>query len=281
MKYDIHDPLMQKIIANFQKKNDEELLEIYKSQIGPTQWSYEAFDAAEYVLTGRGIELPKIEKKSEEEIDQEVEEEWKKEKIEIKSAISFFIPRYNELSIFIISFSLMYLLAVSKPFKKVAGSYVASGDPRGIIVLLMMIGGMSFSIFHVFSQKEKGVLDKALMLYFTVIVSGLIGLTASVHILEEAKGIFILFPIWNIINCALLLLLYRFSIIDISAISDIDITPTQLLIGTSTALAVLVVCHFFLEYHWSITFSIAVAYATSINHAVEKIFFRDSKTQGD
>ena len=90
--------------------------------------------------------------------------------------------------------------------------------------------------------------------------------------LKDSHGILIAFPIWNFVNGALLLIMYRFEIIDESSIVDDNATAFQVIFGSMVVVATLIVCRFVFKLYWAITFSICVTYASNFNGIVQSLF---------
>lgn len=68
------------------------------------------------------------------------------------------------------------------------------------------------------------------MLLFAVLVTGGTGLYAGWLMLDRSRGWLIIFPVWNIVNGALLLVLARLRIIDTDCIVDEKATFGQVLL---------------------------------------------------
>ena len=152
-------------------------------------------------------------------------------------------------------------------------------DPRTYIALGLFISGVLFSLYHVFTPRQKSDWEKTAMLFFAVIVNGISGIAAGMHMLNDSKGILMLFPIWNIINGGFLLLMYRFDIIDESSIVDDNATSLQVILGSTIVVAALLVSRLFFELYWATTFSICVSYATNINGTVQDFFSKTKKEE--
>lgn len=145
-------------------------------------------------------------------------------------------------------------------------------DPRSYIALVLFVLGILFSLYHVFTSRQKTDWEKTAMLFFAVMVNGLGGVAAGMHMLENSHGLLMVFPIWNIVNGVLLLLMYRCHIIDERSIVDENATPFQVLLGSIVIVATFVVCRFVVEMYWAITFSICVTYASNVNGTVQSLF---------
>jgi hypothetical protein len=115
------------------------------------------------------------------------------------------------------------------------------------------------------------------MLVFAVMTNALCGLLASGHILDnwgDAPTILIVFPLWNGINCLLLLLLFRVGVINETSITDENARTGEVIFGFVIVLGIFVVCRFVFELYWALTFSICTVYATSFSDALGAMFGR-------
>lgn len=189
--------------------------------------------------------------------------------------IDLFVPRYDELSLFLMSLSFFLVYFLDPDLNALAYKFlITEFDPRlysFYAVFLLFICGAAFSIYHVFTTAQKTDSEKFAMLYFAVLVNGLTGLLAGAHLLQTSHGYLKVFPVWNILNSLLLLLLYRFHLIDESAIADDNATPYQVVAGGAVVLVVFLVCQFVFRLHWTITFSVCVCYATNVNSFLQRL----------
>jgi hypothetical protein len=184
-------------------------------------------------------------------------------------------PRYDEVTLFSMSVTFILLLLISKTMRMDLYKLMFHKfDIRIVLFVIIFLGGIAFSIFHAFSTREKHFEEKAAMLLFAVFVSAGTGIGAGVHMLQTATGWLILFPIWNVTYGALLLLMFRFRAIDVTSVSDRDASRGQVMVGLVAVLIILICCQFWFRLHWAITFSICIAYTTSLDKAVRSVFGR-------
>lgn len=178
---------------------------------------------------------------------------------------SLFVPRYNALSLFLMSFAFGLLFMTHADLRAgVHFVFFDDFDPRRVLAFVGSSLGFLYSLFLVFSTRPKTDKEKGLMLCFAIIVNGFGGIAAGLHMLGSSSGILIVFPLWNMINGAMLLLLFRLKVIDEDCIGDESATFVQVIFGGVVVVAVFLVCSFALELHWAITFSICVAYASHV-----------------
>jgi hypothetical protein len=185
----------------------------------------------------------------------------------------FFIPYYDETTLFVMGVTFILLFLSSKTMRADLHKLIVHDfDVRIIICLLFFVVGMVFSILHAFSKREKNIGEKAAMLLFAVFVSAGTGIYAGRHMLETSVGWLIIFPIWNIINGVLLLLMLRMKVIGIDCISDSNAAGGQISLGLIAAIIIFICCQYFFKLHWAITYSICIAYTTSLDKAVQSVF---------
>jgi hypothetical protein len=191
----------------------------------------------------------------------------------------FFIPKYDELSLFMMSVAFLLVFFTNSQLR--SGLFKLLGEPKdrgGIILcLLLFTAGLVLSLYHVFTEREKNIAEKFVMLFFAILTNAISGIFASAYVLSksaDAPCIFILLPLWNIMNCIILLVLFRMGVINPDNISDEDVRPFETLLGFIIILAIFAVCQFAFKLYWAITFSICVIYATSFSDALASMFHR-------
>jgi hypothetical protein len=129
-------------------------------------------------------------------------------------------------------------------------------------------------VYHVFTAREKTEVEKWGMLIFAVLTNAVSGIVAGIYVLktDNVRNWLIIFPVWNIINGVLLLLMLRLKIIDESCISDRDATLVQIILGLIAVLVIFIFCNYVFKLYWAITFSICIVYTTSFDKALQSIF---------
>jgi len=185
---------------------------------------------------------------------------------------SFLVPHYDETSLFVMSITFVLLYLVNKTMRTDLHKLVFyDSDIRLIIVALCFVAGMVFSVFHAFSTRQKNIGEKIAMLVFAVLVSAGTGIYAGIHMLKNSGGWLIIFPIWNIINGILLLIMLRTGAVNVDCISDRNATSAQVVMGLFSTVVVLVCCQYFFKLHWAITYSICICYTVSFDKAVQSV----------
>ena len=193
----------------------------------------------------------------------------------VKKAFSFLAPRYDDLTLFALSLSFLLLWLIDADLRRDLAKVFLEGWSGDITIWLMVaLIGMALSLLNVFLQREKSDLEKSTMLVFAVVVTAGTGLYAGWIMLHQSKGWLLIFPAWNILNGGLLLLLFRLGIVDTDCIVDEPAGFAEVVITAFCVPVLLTVCHYWLELHWTITFSIAVAYTLSLHNGIRDVFGR-------
>ncbi|MHC4482695.1 MAG: hypothetical protein ACYSW4_04025 [Planctomycetota bacterium] len=202
------------------------------------------------------------------------------EHVPAKRKRHFLIPDYDEVTLLAMSVMFVLLYITSRTMRadlhKLLSSMSGEGRGRSILGVALLgvffFAGICFSVFHAFSTREKNIGEKAAMLLFAVLVSAGTGIYAGMHMLTTRAGWLIVFPIWNIINGILLLIMFRFSIVNVDCISDRDATGVQIVLGLIAAAIIFICCQYFFKLHWAITYSICICYIVSFDRAVQSVF---------
>ena len=211
----------------------------------------------------------------------------------------FLFPTFNNLSLFMIGLSFLLVFLFNESVR--SGLYKIMREPRKahtiIVLLLFAAGGLVLSLLHVFTKRQKSKIEKYAMLCFAIVTNAVCGILASLHILgispddprafsilhiwdvlnsEDGPSvfyrIFLILPVWNILNCVFLLLSLRAGLIDERNISDEQAGRMEVLLGFIVTGCIFVLCQFLFKLYWAITFSICVIYATSFGDTLGSVF---------
>lgn len=185
----------------------------------------------------------------------------------------FFVPKYNEIAIFLMAIAFVLLVLFDLDLKTsiksvIHKAFVSHAYGRetvwAFMVAVLFISGFILSIYHVFSSKRKSETEKTLMLVFALGISGFAGIIAGLQVINDYHGLLIVFPVLNILSSVVLLYLIGFA--EHSIISDEDALLQELLFGSVITGIVFYFCQFRFNFHWSITFSICVTYVMIFNN---------------
>jgi len=189
-----------------------------------------------------------------------------------------FVPHYDELSLFTMSYIFILLVLVNNPpgtwnFSNIS---ITVFHPGLILILSAFLGGLVLCIYHAFSQRKKTSFEKKIMMFFAAIINGFTGIWGGTYILVHSnEWTLSVFPIWNIISGYILIGLLRTSNIEEECIADENVTIGQILLSSTIVTGIFYVCHYVFVLNWAMTFSISVAWATNLSSPVNSLVFRE------
>ena len=187
--------------------------------------------------------------------------------------LGFFIPTYDELSLFLMAVTLIALYLTNSEMRdETIGFAMRLNSWRLGIYLALFLVAMFLCLFHVFTPRKKTDAEKGIMLLFAVTMNAASGIVAGLYLWEHSRGWLLIFPVWNIINSALLVLMVWFNVIDERCIADRDATAKQTILGLIAVFVIFIFCNYVLKLHWAITFSICIVYTTSFDKALQSVF---------
>lgn len=190
-----------------------------------------------------------------------------------KAAASPLLPRYDELTLFVLSTAFLMLLGISPEIKAdLSNAMWFVHDGRIIVVLSVAVIGMVLSLFGIFVKGPKPDLVKWPMLIFAVSITAGTGIYAGYVTLKNAQGWLIVFPAWNIINGVLLLAMLRAGLMGTDCIIDRRAKFSQVVVALVCVGVVLGVCEHLFRLHWAITYSICVGYTMGLHHGLTSVF---------
>jgi len=183
--------------------------------------------------------------------------------------LHYFIPQYDEIALFAMSLTCALLLAVAafSPNLSIQINSSRDVDPRIIVAIAVFLSGLVLSLYHAFTDRPKTSLEKSFMLFFAVVLNSISGILAGMYQLSTASGWLVLFPLVNIINSAVLLLMPR-GVLSEANISDQHASRNQFAVTATAVLILFSACHYLFALLWFQTLSICVAYATNLGRAV-------------
>jgi hypothetical protein len=193
-------------------------------------------------------------------------------------------PHYDETTLFSMSAMFVILCVADSTMRadlhKLFASFRHRDHPFTLLLMLIpFLAGLAFSVFHAFSRRQKTIPEKTAMLLFAVLVSAATGLYAGNYMIQHSEGCWLLiFAVWNVIYSGLLLikfaLMFRTGPIDVTYVSDQNAAPAQVILTLFAVVVIFICCRYWLGLHWAITFSICIAYTTSLDRAVRAVFGR-------
>lgn len=128
--------------------------------------------------------------------------------------------------------------------------------------------------FRMLMQKEEMELKKEIILFFTILINAGTGIIAGLYVKSNitTPTWLLVFPIWNILNGALMVCMFYTRFIDEECISDRRATPLRIFLGIIAIVAIFLLCNYVFKLYWAITFSICMVYTTSFDRALQNAF---------
>lgn len=177
----------------------------------------------------------------------------------------FFSPAYDELTLFIVTVALFTLAIIDETFWD---SLYALENPVAIMGgLIMVIIGGYVSCLHAFSKRPKYGIEKATLLSYAVIVNAYTAVVTFWHLLSTTDNFhwLFIFPTINAISAVILAWGWKNNQVDHqTAILDHDYDKKTIIIHGILALMILLISRYYYLNHWSISFSVCLAYITNL-----------------
>jgi hypothetical protein len=185
----------------------------------------------------------------------------------------FLVPNYDELTLFLTAVTFVILFFTNVTLQNDISRFLMRLDVwRRYIYVILFMAGVFMCLYHVFTKRKKTDLEKGIMLLFAVTINAATGIIAGVYMIKESAAWLLIFPIWNIANSLLMILMQYANIFDVDCIADRNATSRQVILGLVTVLIIFTFCNFIFKMNWAITFSICIIYATSFDRALQSVF---------
>jgi hypothetical protein len=186
----------------------------------------------------------------------------------------FFFPKFSELSLFMMGVAFILVFSSTESLiSRLYAFHVRHLELGSVIIAtlgVVFIVGLGLCLYFVLSEWEKSRFEKYTMLCFAILSNAFCGIYTSMYIMNKsagASGIFFIVPIWNIINCVLML-----GAFSEKNISDEKATILEVFFGLIIIVGIFGICRFVFEIYWALTFSICVIFATGFSDASDAIF---------
>ena len=201
----------------------------------------------------------------------------------------WYIPTYDEQSLFLTAFTLLLLLILSNKYIKSVPLLLLNRQVKNdlftplihqftfimafipFILFTIILPGFLLSFYHIFTKREKTRIEKYLMMLFAVITNATIGIVAGIYIVRQCPVWLLIFPILNIINCIFILIMLDARILNETCIIERKTTPARVVLGLITTIVIFILCNYAFKLYWAITFSICIIYAINFDRAVQNV----------
>ena len=190
----------------------------------------------------------------------------------------YLLPSFDELSIFIMSYSFFFLLVANDVFKSDLNKFLFHEfDLRSILMFVLICMGAVLSTYHLFTSRKKTRFEKWVMLFSVAILNVIIGFNAFFYFLDHLEKFSILFAVWNFVNGMLLLALVKGDAVNESAISDWNAPFYMAIVSIVIVSIIAITCQYYFRLYWAFSLSITIAYCTTINSFIIKVLQHFSK----
>jgi hypothetical protein len=170
---------------------------------------------------------------------------------------NYFIPRYDELTLYLHGVSFVMLVALNSDFRFFFLS-LTNESLKAVIIKAIVFIGAFFSIFNALVQRKKSDFEKMTMLMFAIFSNLYVSIYALDHQWDagdQPLGLSQYVAMFNFLYTLLLMVLLRTGAIDDSSISDEDVPYCQVMVVTIPIVLVYLFCQFILNASWYTTYS--------------------------
>ncbi len=185
-----------------------------------------------------------------------------------------FLPTYDELHLFVFSFTLILFFIVKFPSMLGAGNFIPETNGAGPVILsIVLITGVCLSIYHAFSKGKIGHYEKLVLFLFASFINGFSGIWVGTYLLSmSAQWSWVLvFPIMNILSSFIILSEVRYRVeegeVD-ECIEDKNVRLSEVAVSVLIVGIVFLITYYYLKIHEMTIFSICVAYGTNLNRVI-------------
>ncbi len=187
-----------------------------------------------------------------------------------------FEPTFDELTLFVLAYTCVLLIGVNT-FRSIKSVEIHQ-SMDGLVVLLpatTITFGIALSLYHAFSRRKKGRLEKQIMFLFASLVTGFAGIWGGTYLLSNSEkwSWVLVFPVINIVS-SFLILGSKNRVLDERCIDDRNVTITEVAFSAAIVTTAYFITAHYLHYHWAATLSICVAYGTNLNRLIINILLR-------
>lgn len=275
-------------IQNAQKNSTEVIVPerfTFKEVICPSCYKKDSIDPASYLICSDcmikmedSIEFYRKQSQIPEAINPQ-----KKDPLTEK-IYKFLYPDFDELSVFLMSFSLLLLFCLNAECRtdliELIKPNLSNQATSSLISLCISIGvsliilfGMAASFVHILIVSKKDIFSERLMKAFALITLMFIGIKSGYYVLENQNYMWIVSPVWNFLMA--LACYTGLGMIDEIPFNQADAKISQTILSIILVSIIFYILNYVLQLYWPIIFSLCVNYVVCINRgAVNSKFFK-------
>lgn len=168
-----------------------------------------------------------------------------------------FMPNPTEASMFVMASTILLITLTSTDIWSEI-SYAISGEESGkaVLVLIYILMGIYFSIFHAFSQRKRTEFENQNLKWFSVVTLALASISTAVYIFNSKEFGYIIFTIWSTLQAILLMFFsggkYAGEFVELPTRNA---KLLEILLGLLVVITVISLNKLFFAKHWSLVFS--------------------------
>lgn len=184
----------------------------------------------------------------------------------------WFIPRYNELTTYLIALTYIVVFASYQDFRKIVISLLQDRSIRGedimliITLVFVVVSGFTLSIFHVFFKGKKSAAAKYSMVAFALVTNGWVSIVAGIELITRESSILLIFPLANIVIGVLYL--YQIGFLDEIVMVDDNASLLQVITASISLLIVFATAYYVFNFSWQTSFSFCIVFTSLIPWAL-------------
>ena len=206
----------------------------------------------------------------------------------------WFIPTYDEQSLFLIAVTLLLVVLSNEHVKYVLHLLLNSHKKTEFftslthtvilgtamflfIPFVIILPGLFLSLYHIFSKRKKSRTEKHLMMLFAVVTNAVIGIAAGAYVIRQCPVWLLIFPVWNILNFIVILTMLDARVVNETCIIEDKTTLARVAVGLITTIVIFALCNYVFKLYWAVTFSICIIYTTNFEKVLLKALTRKTK----
>lgn len=178
------------------------------------------------------------------------------------------IPTYDKKKLFLMS-SLFFIILFTKISNLDLNKFISDNQKSIPFLFFLLLGGL-YSLYYVFTPKKTPKFAKTMMLFFAIYTNFFVGLYSGFYLLKTTTGLLIIFPLLNILQSFLIIILWDIDVIDEGSILDTQLKRMEILTSFILLLILFFLFQYVFQMYWALTFSICLDYISILSNFVQK-----------
>jgi hypothetical protein len=194
------------------------------------------------------------------------------------------LPKPTEASMFVMALTALILLISSNDlWTEIKWTLEHDDKGKTPLIFIYILVGISLSIFHAFSQREKTNFEQETLKWFSAVTMAGIAISTAVYVYYSKEHGYLVFTIWNAFQALVILFLSgRNHVGEFIQLPKRNARLAEILFGIIVVIVVLGIERLYFGTHWSIAFSsVLVVWSIADNYFEETSWFRNSRILGN